>query len=137
MKILIDTGAFIAYFVKQEKYHDDVVNRYKLFRQQNTTLITSDYILDELMTWFCAKQSKSMLEKLVLSIQRMQNSGEIEVLSVDQLVFKKAQEILLKFSEHKISFTDATSYVLYKDYSINEIFTLDDDFKRMRVTTSF
>lgn len=137
MKVFIDTSVFIAYFVKQEEYHDDVVYKYKFYRQQNATLLTSDYIFDELMTWFCAKQSKQILEKLVFYIQKMQDLGEIKVLSVDQSVFKKAQDTLLKFSEHKISFTDATSYVLYKDYSLDEVFTLDDDFKKIRVNTSF
>lgn len=137
MKTFIDTGAFIAYFIKQEKYHDDVVSKYKLYRQQKSTLLTSDYILDELLTWFCAKQSKQTLEKLVLALQKMVDGQELKVLSVDQAVFKKAQDVLIKFSEHRISFTDATSYCLYKDFSIDEIFTLDDDFKKMRINTSF
>lgn len=137
MKVLIDTGAFIAYFIKQEKFHEDVVSKYKFYRQQKATLLTSYYILDELLTWFSAKQSKQILEKLVLAIQKMIDAEELKVLSVDQTVFRKAQEILIKFSDHKISFTDATSYVLYKDFALDEVFTLDDDFKRIRVVTSF
>mgnify|MGYP001560194092 CR=1 FL=1 len=137
MKVFIDTGAFIAYFIKQEKYHDDVVSKYKLYRKQKATLLTSDYILDELMTWFCAKQNKHILEKLIAALQKMQEGKEVKVLSVDQIIFKKAQDVLLKFSEHKISFTDATSYVLYKDFSIDEVFTLDNDFRKIRVNTSF
>ena len=137
MKVFIDTGAFIAYFIKQEKFHDDVVSKYKFYRQQKATLLTSDYILDELLTWFSAKQSKQVLEKLVLAIQKMIDSKELKVLSIDQTVFRKAQEILIKFSDHRISFTDATSFCLYKDFALDEIFTLDDDFKRIRASTSF
>ncbi|OGE64936.1 hypothetical protein A3I48_04170 [Candidatus Daviesbacteria bacterium RIFCSPLOWO2_02_FULL_36_7] len=137
MKVFIDTGAFIAYFIKQEKFHDDVVRKYKFYRQQKATLLTSDYILDELLTWFSAKQSKQILERLVLAIQKMIDAKELKVLSVDQTIFRKAQEILIKFSDHKISFTDATSYCLYKDFTLDEVFTLDDDFKRMRLNTSF
>jgi len=55
----------------------------------------------------------------------------------DQMVFRKAQDVLIKFSEHKISFTDAATYVLYKDLALNEVFTLDDDFRKIRVNTSF
>lgn len=137
MKVLIDTGAFIAYFIKQEKFHDDTVRKYKFYRHQKATLLTSDYILDELLTWFSAKQNKQVLEKLVAAIQKMVDAEELKVLSVDQMVFKKAQDVLIKFSEHKISFTDATTYILYKDLALDEIFTLDDDFKKMRVNTSF
>lgn len=137
MKVFIDTGAFIAYFIKQEKFHEDVVSKYKFYRQQKATLLTSDYILDELLTWFSAKQSKQMLEKLVLAIQKMIDVEELKVLSVDQTIFRKSQEILIKFSDHRISFTDSTSYCLYKDFALDEIFTLDDDFKKIRLATSF
>lgn len=137
MKVFIDTSAFIAYFIKQDEFHDDVVSKFKLYRRQNAKLLTSDYILDELQTWFSAKQSKNILEKLIYSLQRMEAEGEIKVFLVDRQTFRKAQAILLKFSDHKISFTDATSYVLFKDFSLDEIFTLDDDFKKMRLSTSF
>ena len=64
-------------------------------------------------------------------------SEELTVLDIDSQIFKKAEDIFLKFSDHKISFTDATSYVLYKDFSLDEVFTLDTDFKKMRISTSF
>ena len=67
----------------------------------------------------------------------MQSAGEIRVLDIDKSIFAKAMEVLLKFSDHKISFTDATSYILYKDFSLDEIFTLDSDFKKLRINTSF
>lgn len=137
MKVFIDTSAFIAYFVKQEKFHDEVVQKYKFYRQQKARLITSDYILDELLTWLNAKQDKQILEKLIYSLQKMREIGEMRVLSIDGVIFKNAEKALLKFSEHKISFTDATTYVLYKDFAIDEIFTLDSDFKKMRLKTSF
>lgn len=137
MKVFIDTGAFIAYFVKQEAYYDEVVAKYGVYLSRRAQLFTSDYVLDELLTWFSAKQTKAYLEKLIHALQTMQGSGEIRVFNTDSAIFKKAQEVLLKFSDHKISFTDATTYVLYKDFSLDEIFTLDDDFKKMRTRTSF
>ena len=137
MKVFIDTSAFIAYFIKQDEFHDDAVVKFKLYRRQNAKLLTSDYILDELQTWFSTKQSKNILEKLVYSLQRMEEEGEIKVFSVDRSTFRKAQKALLKFSDHKISFTDATSYILFKDFALDEVFTLDDDFKKMRLNTSF
>lgn len=136
-KVFIDTGAFIAYFVKQDQFHEEVLNKFKYYRAQNAMILTSDYILDELQTWFCAKQPKNLLERLIFSLQKMEEEGEIKVLSVDRAVFRKAQEVLLKFSEHKVSFTDATSYCLYRGFAIDEILAVDDDFKKMRLNTSF
>lgn len=137
MKIFVDAGVFIAYFLKQEALHDTVVEKYKFYIQARAEFVTSNYILDELLTWFSNKQNKYFTEKLIISLQRIIENGELKVVFIDNVVNKKAQDILLKFFEHKISFTDATTYVLYKDFALDEIFTLDSDFKKMRVKTSF
>lgn len=137
MKVFIDTSGFIAYFIKQEAFHEEIVRKLKVYQQQKVILLTSDYVLDELLTWFSAKQNKHILEKLIAGLEKMQQNDELRVLLIDPTIFKKAQEVIVKFSDHKISFTDATTYVLYKDFKLDEIFTLDKDFKKMRAKTSF
>lgn len=137
MKVFIDTGAFIAYFVKQQEHHEKALFKYNSYRDQKAIFFTSDYVLDELFTWFNAKLPTSSLEKLLFTLRKIEERDQISTLSIEKVIFKKAQEILLKFSEHRISFTDATTYVLYKDFSIDEIFTLDSNFKKMRLKTSF
>lgn len=137
MKVFLDTSMFIAFFLKQEAHHNEVVEKYTFYKNQNPTFITSNYVLDELYTWFNAKQNKSFLGKLIQFMERIEKDGEIKVFYVDNVIDEKARKVLLKFSDHKISFTDATTYVLYKEFSLDEIFTLDSDFKKMRVNTAF
>lgn len=135
MKIFIDTSVFVALLVENETDHEKVAKKYSHYRQHRALFITSDYILDELFTrlLYYKLDIKRHIEKLQDSISRK----EIVVLHIDESVFDKSLNIFLKFSEHKISFTDAASYILYKDFSLDEVFTLDDDFKKMRVNTSF
>jgi len=137
MKVFLDTSALIAYFVKQETHHEKVVAIYNFYRKNKAQFFTSNYVIDELLTWFSSHQSKHFTEILIEALGKMRANGEIQILFIDESIFEKAIEILLKFFEHKISFTDATIYILYKDYAIDEIFTLDKDFKRMRLATSF
>lgn len=136
MKVFIDTSAFVALLVEKETDHKIVAKKYHDYRQNRAILFTSDYVLDELFTRLLYYQQvdiKKYIEKLKESISK----GEITVLRVDEALFEKALEAFLKFSDHKISFTDATSYTLFKDFSLDEVFTLDDDFKKIRVATSF
>lgn len=136
MKIFIDTSAFVALLVDKEKFHQQVAKKYQEYRQQKDILFTSHYVLDELFTrllFYGHINIKKQIEKLQESIA----ANELTVLQIDEALFEKALEIFLKFSEHKISFTDATTYVLYKDFKLDEIFTLDRDFKKMRAKTSF
>jgi len=50
MKIFFDTGAFIALFISQEKYHKQIFTKYRDYRKQRALFYTSYYILDELFT---------------------------------------------------------------------------------------
>lgn len=135
MKVFIDTSAFVALLVEKEVDHKKVAKKYYNYRQSRAILFTSDYILDELFTRLL--YFKIDLKKYIQKLKESISKGEITVLKIDDALFEKALSGFLKFSEHKISFTDATSYALLKDFSLDEIFTLDDDFKKIRVNTSF
>jgi len=136
MKVFIDTSAFVALFVEKEKFHQEVAKKYQEYRQERATFLTSAYVLDELytrLTFYREVDLSELVQKLKDSIAL----DEIAVLQINETVFDKSLEIFLKFSEHKISFTDATTYCLYRDFAIDEVFTLDSDFKKMRLKTSF
>lgn len=135
MKVFVDTSAFVALLVENERFHKEVAQKYHDYRKQRAALLTSYYILDELFTrllFYKEVDLKSLVKKFNDSI----TLNELTVFQIDETLFDKAINIFLKFSEHKISFTDATTYVLYKDFALDEIFTLDDDFKKMRINTS-
>lgn len=137
MKVFIDTSAFIALFVSSEKYHSQVSKKYKDYRKHRAQFLTSFYVLDELYTRLIYDFGKVATQKAIELLNKSIEKEELAVLDIDEVIFKKAQEILIKYSEHKISLTDATSYILYKDFNLDEVFTLDNDFKKIRVTTSF
>ena len=127
----------MALILKEESFHDKVVTQYKAYKQTRVQLITSTYILDELFTRCVYRVGRYGAKLAINLIKETVSSDELTVLDVDSQIFKKAEAVFLKFSDHKISFTDATSYVLYKDFALDEIFTLDNDFKKMRINTSF
>lgn len=135
MKVFIDTSAFVALLVEDETDHKKIAKKYLHYRKQRALFITSDYILDELFTrlLYYKLDIKKHIDKLKESISRK----EMVVLHIDEGIFDKSVDAFFKFYDHKISFTDATTYVLYKDFSLDEVFTLDDNFKKMRVPTSF
>lgn len=137
MKIFIDASAFIAYFIKQEFYHKEVLKKYNSYRKQKAHFVTSNYILDELFTRLSTSENKTVLERVIYAVKKLEELGELKVMYIDRVICRKAEEIILKFAEHKLSFTDATTYVLYKDFDLDEVFTLDEDFKKIRVKTSF
>lgn len=137
MKIFIDTGVFIGLFIPKEISHQEVVAKYREYQEQRFPFFTSRYVLAELFTRLIYDFGKNATEKAVHEISKSIRSKALTVLDIEETVFEKSTDVLLKFAEHKISFTDATTYVLYKDFALDEIFTLDSDFKKMRAKTSF
>ena len=53
----------------------------------------------------------------------------------DEEIQEMAFEVLKKFREHKLSLTDATSVVLMDRFDIDLILTLDDDFKKIGISS--
>jgi predicted nucleic acid-binding protein len=135
MKVLIDTSAFVSLLVENEQSHKKVVEQYKNYRQQRAIFFTSFYILDELFTrllYFKLFDIKSSIQTIFKSI----HNQELTNLEITETLFEKSTHVFIKFAEHKISFTDATSFTLYKEFNLDEIFTLDSDFKKIGATTS-
>lgn len=137
MKIFFDTGVFIALFIKEDINYTRVFLKYREYRKDHHLFYTSDYILDELFTRLMYDCGEYLTKIKMKEINYMIEKKELLLLSVDKDIFNKAQEVFLKFSEHKFSFTDATCYVLYKEYKLDEIFTVDGGFNKIHAKTSF
>ncbi len=137
MKVFIDTSAFVSLLVKQDLYHELVVHKHQDYVQHHAIFLTSDYVLDELYTHLVYELPKNQVSEVVAQFDQKIHTKDIRLLPIDETVFSQAKIALLKFSEHKISFTDCTSYVLCKKLALDEVFTLDSDFKKLRLAVSF
>lgn len=137
MKVFFDTGVFIALLIKKELDHDRVVEKYTVYRRQNAQMYTSDYILAELWTWCSRSLNSTQTKSIMDATDAMATLGQLTILPVDTNVFKRAQSMLLKYFEHRLSLVDCTTVVLVRDFHMDEIFTLDSDFRKLRLPVSF
>lgn len=136
-KIFIDTSCYIALFIKSEPKHQIVVstlNKYIIKRYQ---FFTSNYVLSELYTRILYDFGRISLKKVIIQINKTIKQKELKVLDIDEVLFNKSVETMIKFAEHELSFVDASIYNLVKDYKFDEVFTLDSDFKKVGLKTSF
>jgi predicted nucleic acid-binding protein len=61
---------------------------------------------------------------------------QLMVLEIGQIERDKTWEYLEKFSDHKLSFTDATIVVNFKEYNLDQIFTFDKHFRDINLPTN-
>jgi uncharacterized protein len=135
MKVFIDTSIFVALLVQNEQSHAKVTKKYQSYRQKRAIFFTSYYVLDELFTRLLYYGVKD-IKKLVTTLQEAIAANELTVFDINEAGFAKSLTLFLKFSDHQLSFTDATIVYLYKEFKLNEIFTLDSDFKKVGATIS-
>jgi len=112
------------------------MNRASTASKENYSALSS-CILDELYTRLRYDFGCNVTKKIIDLLSKSLENEEIKVLDIDEVVFKQSPPILLKFSEQKISLADVTTYLLYKNLSLDEIFTLDSNFKKIEAKTSF
>lgn len=137
-KVFIDTSCYLALFVGSEKRHSSVAKIFSKYIRERYQFFTSYYVLNELYTRLVYDFGKIALRKVQIQMEKAIKSHEIKILDVDEVMFNKSTETMIKFAEHKLSFVDASIYNLVKDYKIDEVFTLDSDFKKAGLkTTSF
>lgn len=129
-KVFIDTSAWMAYYLSDEPDHIRVKNLIKGFIKKHITIVTSNDIIDETVTNFIYVKPK-VAKKFIEFIQQATIMNTVIQLWVDEEIQNEAFELVQKFSEHKLSLTDATTIVLVQRFNIKSVVSLDSDFKKV------
>lgn len=128
MKVFIDTSVFIALFIKSESKHSLIKDHFMYLKKNWAQFFTSDYVLDELYTRLVYDCHASQVKKIINQLDKVFINQEVQLLKVDQQVFDQSLELLKKYCQQKISFTDCTSYCFINQEQIDKLFTLDKHF---------
>ncbi|MBI1888972.1 MAG: PIN domain-containing protein [Candidatus Spechtbacteria bacterium] len=64
-------------------------------------------------------------------MSKIKEEDKLRIFQLDPALLKETEKVMLRFGEHKLSFTDASIVVVAKAYYMNEIFTLDKDFRKV------
>lgn len=136
MTVYFDTSAFIALFADKEQYHGEAKTQYQEYKRQRALLLTSNLVLAELYTRLSYDFGSKAVSRVAAELKNIIALEQLRILWSDEVVFGQALEVLIKFSEHKISFVDAVSYTHCKELKVDEVFTLDSDFRKMGLTVA-
>jgi hypothetical protein len=129
MAVFVDTGAWFAYFVRRDPDHAAAI---QWMEQNRQPLVTSDYILDELLTLLKLRESHRvataagavLISDQVTSLERV---GATDVAA--------AWDAFCKFDDKDWSFTDCTSRVVMERLGVSEAFAFDRHFDQFGTVT--
>jgi len=99
------------------------------FKQNRLPLITTDYILDEVLTLI-----RTSLEhrKAVEFGEKLLASRLAQLISVTKEDKERAWAIFQRYDDKVLSFTDCTSFAVMERLEIDTAFTVDHDFEALR-----
>ena len=124
MPVFVDAGAWFAYFVRRDADHAAAV---KWMRANRQLLLTTDFVLDELLTLLKLRESYTVA---VAAGDAMLHQAVTRVERVNEEDFLQAWEVFRRYRDKEWSFTDCTSKVVMERLGITHAFAFDSHFEQ-------
>ena len=128
MSIILDTSFLIAINDSKDSNHKKANElKPRVRNKEFGQCYISDYIFDEFATFLKAKSFRNSFINEVGNA--LLSNEEIRILRVDENSFFQSWEMFKKME--KLSFTDCTTIILAKEFSIKKIASFDSDFDKV------
>lgn len=125
--VFVDTSALGALASKDEQYHMKVFEFFsEKYDPNSMRLVTTDYVLDELLTFMRCRKKQELEE--VLKFVKSLFVSEIEILGIGKDLFADALTLMATFDDQYFSCTDCVSFMVMKDMKINDVIATDKHF---------
>jgi hypothetical protein len=131
VKVFVDTSAFAALENRRDGRHESATREYRRLIRARTSLLTSDYVFDEVVTLLKVRAGAQIA---LAWGKRLLASSLYELLIVDRTLLDSALDIFGGALDQAFSFTDCTSFALMRAHRIDAAFAFDDDFRRFGFT---
>lgn len=130
MKVFTDTSYLIAFYDVNDQFHNQSVSILKSSLPSDSQLLISDYIYDEVLTYFITRYGyRGYLKSKIFDLD-VSRYHKIHLSFINDLIWMKAREMFFKFNrDKKFSFTDCTSFALMKDLGLKDVLSFDHHFQ--------
>jgi uncharacterized protein len=124
IRAFVDTSAWYAFINAADPEHRAVT---KAFRVPGQRLVTSNFVLDELITLCRYRLGHPRAAK---AGETLMGSRDVELIRVTPADESEAWSLFLARPDKTYSFTDCTSFVLMRRLKLIRALSVDDDFAR-------
>ena len=123
--IFVDTGALIARYVQRDQYHDEAVQLWRILQNDARLCFTSNFVLDETITLLARRSTHQFAAERGRNFYASKSWSILRPDAADDLA---ALELLQKYADQGVSFTDCVSWVLMRKQGIKTAFSFDRHF---------
>lgn len=123
MKYFLDTSFVIALLVKKDVNHEKAKDIFKNIRGSEIWL--HDGIVLEIGNYFSSAKSKA-----IVFIEKMQESEEVKIVSLDDDLLKESFELYKSRVDKTWGLVDCTSFIVMENHKLTDVLTADTHFEQ-------
>lgn len=120
--IFVDAGAFVAHHYRFDQNHGRAVEAWAALEKDREPLFTSNLVLNEAITFLIRRSRPRHAAEVARAIL---SSRAIEVLRSTRDHEARAIDLVEKYGDHRVGFTDCVSFVLMRVRGIRRVFGFD------------
>lgn len=128
-ELFADTSGWGCLFDAAQPYHTLAAQLYRTARSQNRKIVTTNYILTELVALLTSplRIPRTTVIELVAGIK---SSPQVEVLHVSESLDQEAWALFRRRPDKQWSWVDCASFVVMQQRGIQEALTTDHHFEQ-------
>lgn len=128
-KLFVDTSGWGNLVDRSQPFHSLAATLYRLARQKNDGIITTNYIIAELVALLTSPLQLTR-PQIITFVQSLKQSPYIEILHIDAEIDYRAWQLLSSREDKNWSLVDCSSFVIMQQRTITEALTSDRHFEQ-------
>jgi uncharacterized protein len=127
--LFIDTSGWASLYIPTENYHPKAVKLFQNYRQQKQAIITTNYILTELVTLLYSPL-RTPRPRLFEIVDAIKTASFVQFIHINPEIDTVAWELCKARSDRPWSLVDCTSFVVMQQLEIQDSLTTDHHFEQ-------
>ena len=125
--VLVDTGAWLAFFHRRDQHHREAVPTFRSLREARRELVVTDLILAELHLHLLRGFGPTVARDYLRTIKS--DPLVTEFYTDADLQRAAVSDWLQRYADQTFSFTDAVSFAVMDAHGIRNAFAFDEHFR--------
>ena len=125
--LFVDTSGWAYLVDRSTPLHNDVTQLYQKALTQQRLLVTTNYVLAELVALLTSR-SRISRQQIVMFIDALKAAPHVEIIHIDTALDGESWKLLKARIDKEWSLVDASSFVIMKRYQMTEALTTDHHF---------
>ena len=128
-EVFVDTSGWASFFIFSEPHHAKAVELMTQWQQQNGRVVTTNYVLSELVALFTSPLRVSR-STILDHIQAIRSRIWVEVIHIDLSLDEAAWKLFGDRLDKEWSLVDCASFVVMQQRGLTDALTTDHHFEQ-------